>query len=963
MAVNALSEIQRKWEQLELALEEDQLDQSSQTELRSFLEECIDAGQHVVSQVDRDRLQSIARDVGDRIFWATKEYLSVTIKPPRSNPDVEVISITVPAHNLPYQRNPFFTDRDDIIEELHQRFFEQRITGKSAIEVVSGLGGIGKTQTAIEYAYRHFDEYEYIFFVNANSDEEIRSCLREIAKRLQLNLSDESGWEQVTHAVKMWLVSRRKWLLIIDDAEDIALISPILPSSLPGHVILTSRKTVFDTLGIAKPIKMPVLSPEESIEFLFKRTSRDDTDDDEHKAASQLVAELGFLPLAMEQAGAYINEQKSRFQDYLKSYRKRGLSLLGLSLPVFGSRRSSVSDTWRINFEAVEKTSVASADLLYLSAFLNPNAIPIELIVKGHSELGHNLAQALVDIRDDPLVLDNLLNPLNDYSLIRRDPGSNTYSIHHLVQEVLQDRMGSSTRALWAERAVRVLSQVFPKVEYENWPLCELLLPHAKIAADLVKNYQLDSEAAAFLLNQAGRYLYKRAQYYEAESLISQALELRKRLPEQGNPDIAASLTDLARVYRGQGRNHEAEPLYLKALELRRQQLGEEHPEVIASLYNLARLYYYQARYEEAEALQQQALESRRRQLDEGDKDDNIDVADSLNSLARLYEAQGRYEDAQPLYQEALNLRQDFLGENHPDVATSLDNLASLYEAQGRYGEAEPIYKKALTLRQNALGEEHTDVAASLNNLADIYTLQANYDRAERLYQKSLKLRRKLLGETHPAIAQNLSNLARLYDARGRFRDAESLFKEALKIYKKLGTDHPDLAEILNNLADLYRVKGRYEEAEILYEDALELRGRLLGENHPDIAESLDDLARLYRYQGRFDKAESFYLRSIELSKHLLGDEHPEVARRLNNLARLYFFQGRNDEAEPLFIQVLALRKRIFAEEHPDVATSLNNLALLRVAQDRYDEAESLHRQALEIREKSAWGGASRSRR
>ena len=407
MTSKMLADLHQKWGQIETATKEtQQLDPSSTAELKEFLAECIDAGQQMSSPINRDQLQLIAREVGDKLFWATKEYLSVTIKPPLRNDNVQ--GSKEPIHNLPHKRNDFFTDRNDILEELHRRFFEQSVIGKPSIEVISGLGGVGKTQTAIEYAYKYFSEYEYILFLNADSDEEMRRSLEGIAECLQLPLPESSTWEHVTRSVDAWLTSHRKWLLIIDNAENTELIVRFLTPRMLGHIILTSRKTVFDTLGVAKPIKMTVLSSKESVEFLLKRTNRADTDADERKAAAQLADELGYLPLALEQAGVYINEQNSPFQNYLKSYRKRGLALLRNSLPVIGNR-SPIHDTWTISFKAVEKASRVSADLLSFSAFLSSSAIPLELITEGKNELGEPLAETLLDIDNDPLILDELL--------------------------------------------------------------------------------------------------------------------------------------------------------------------------------------------------------------------------------------------------------------------------------------------------------------------------------------------------------------------------------------------------------------------------------------------------------------------------------------------------------------------------------------------------------------------------
>jgi tetratricopeptide (TPR) repeat protein len=279
---------------------------------------------------------------------------------------------------------------------------------------------------------------------------------------------------------------------------------------------------------------------------------------------------------------------------------------------------------------------------------------------------------------------------------------------------------------------------------------------------------------------------------------FSKAADLQKELGLE--EDFASTLSNLAFLYRSQGRYDQAEPLYQQALELRKRLLGEEHPY----------------------------------------------VATSLNNLAFLYHSQGRYAEAEPLYLQALELRKHLLGEEHPYVATSLNNLAVLYRSQGRYAEAEPLYLQALELRKRLLGEDHPYVATSLNTLAGLYKSQGRYAEAEPLYLQALELRKRLLGEDHPYIATSLNDLALLYSSQGRYDQAEPLYLQALKLYKRLlGEDHPYVATSLNNLAGLYKSQGRYEQAEPLYLQALELKERVLGVNHPSTVTTRKNLARL----------------------------------------------------------------------------------------------------------------------
>jgi tetratricopeptide (TPR) repeat protein len=392
---------------------------------------------------------------------------------------------------------------------------------------------------------------------------------------------------------------------------------------------------------------------------------------------------LGYLPLAVEQAGAFISENGSRFSDYVAAYRKQRLELLNKSKPIAGDYKESVATTWLMNFSQVEAANPASADLLRFTAFLDPDSIPLTLIIEGRAELGPLLSAALAGADQDRLVLDTLLQPLMSYSLIRRDPGSESYSVHRMVQEAVKGRMDEAEHRAWAERAVLAIDEAFPDPEYINWPLGELLLPHAAAAARLIQECNVESIRSARLLNQVGLYYNRRGRYAESEPLYKRAVGIYEKALGPDHGHFAVSLNNLAELYRIQGRYDEAEPLYKRALGIWEKALGPDHR----------------------------------------------DVAASLNNLAELHRAQGRYGEAEPLHRRALGIREKALGTDHPDVAQSLNNLALVHVDQGRYDEAEPLYDRALRLWQNALGPDHPDVARSLNNLAALYRVPGQVPR------------------------------------------------------------------------------------------------------------------------------------------------------------------------------------------------------------------------------------------
>ena len=497
-------------------------------------------------------------------------------------------------------RNPWFTGRDKEIADLREWLGQ---TDKAAIgRAISGLGGIGKTQTAIEYAHRHRDQYAAVFWINAASDLDRQTAYRRVAKLLRLP-HDANDPDSVLAAVKRWLegVDGHCWLLAFDNADDPPSLKPYLPSTAPnGHIVVTSRIRL-DVLGIRSPLSIEKLPVEDSTQFLLDRADRAPGDEVERHAAGELARELDGLPLALEQAAAYVTAMRVSYGQYLASYRTRKLGLLERLGPVTGDYPATVATTWLINFEQVEAVSKATADLLRLSAMLDPNGIPFDLLTTGAEGLGQPLSDAIKP--SDPLSVYEVLEPLGRFSLVAIDAEGRTYSIHRLVQEVVKDAMGDEGRHAWAERAVRALNAAFPSVEVSNWPACERLVPQAMAGSALTKEFGFQSEESAHLLNRAGYYLYARGQLGLAEPLLRQAMEIRRQVLGEQHPSFATSLNNLAELCRSTGRNEEAERLFRQALAIDRKVLGEQHPDFATDLSNLASLYDSMGRYEEAERL------------------------------------------------------------------------------------------------------------------------------------------------------------------------------------------------------------------------------------------------------------------------------------------------------------------------------------------------------------------------
>ncbi|HEV2802458.1 MAG TPA: FxSxx-COOH system tetratricopeptide repeat protein [Pyrinomonadaceae bacterium] len=734
--------------------------------------------------------------VAERILKLTRSTLSASLSQGTAAASGREKPTNTPAiWNIPHPRNPFFTGRAQLLDRLHRELIA---TGKAALSL-SGMGGVGKTQTAVEYAYLHRGEYRAVLWITANTEDSLKAGFAAIAAELNLPEKDAPDRDVVVSTVKRWLKGNAGWLLILDNADDLGLVSDMLEGEWGGHVLLTTRARA---MGRASQVEIREMTAEEGTLFLLRRAKLIAIDDAlgaatdaDRELAAEITQEVGGLPLALDQAGAFVEEMSSNLSEYLELYRREGAKLMAQRGGAVADHES-VTITFSLAFREVARTNAALADMLRACAFLAPDAIPEEIFVSGAGELGEKLASMV----GGGINLVKMIAEGVRFSLIRRNMQNGTIEIHRLVQQVLKDEMDEKTRQFWAERVVRTLNKSFPQVEPQNWPLCEKLLPHAQEAAGLIEEYGFEFYEAARLLNQAGYYCTERAQYGEAEALYIRSLSIREKTLGSEHPSVTMGLNNLAILYKKQGKYLEAETLHMRALNIREKVLGLEHPDVATSLNNLALLYHDQGKYAEAEPLYIRALNIYEKVLGP----EHPDMATSLNNLALLYKKQGKYAEAEPLYVRALNIREKVLDPGHPDLAGSLNNLAILYKDQGKYAEAEPLYMRSLNIREKVLGPEHPSVATGLNNLAILYKDQGKYAEAEPLYIRALNIREKVLGPEHPDLAGSLNNLAFFYENQGKYTEAEPLYVRALSIYEKVLTpEHPHTSLVRKNYADL----------------------------------------------------------------------------------------------------------------------------------------------------------------
>ncbi len=744
--------------------------------------------------------------------------------------------------NLPFRPNPFFTGRETELEQLRTQLQEIGTAAITQPVSISGMGGIGKTELALEYAHSHYpDVYRTVLWVNAADEGSLQASYDSILQLLKLSDYNAQGPDQRIQVIKDWLRKHTGWLLIMDNADDLPLANSFLPSQPLGHILFTTRSQHVSDSDVKAQIKVEEMGLENGLLFLLRRSGRMQ-DEDNLDAAQQVVELLGGLPLALDQAGAYIAGTDISFADYLKRYSMQRHCLLSkrrLTESTFRERTrhpESVTVTFKLIFEELSGQYPLATDVLSFCAFLHPDAVPEELFQYDDS------------FKPNTVEFDEAFTTFRRYSLLKRNTQERTFSIHRLVQAVIIDMLSPELRAQWRERVMQALNAAFPKVEFKEWSKCERFVPHVQVCATWTEHELTPAQEVAELFNKAGFYLLERGQYLAAEPLLARALSIREQQLGAEHLDTVASLHSLAVLYRRLGKYEQAETLYLQALSIYEQRLGAEHPDTASVLNDLAELYVRVGKYEQGEKLYLRVLTVREQLLGA----DHLDTIESLHNLAELYRRQGKYEQAELLYQRVLSIRKKLLGDDHPDIASLLHDMARLYDDQGKYEQAEELFQLALNIQESHLGPDHPDTALSLHNLAALYWRQGKYEQAEPLCQRALMIRKNQLGTEHPDTARSLNGMALLYLHQGNYEQAEVLWLQNLAITEQQpGTEGFYAAYPLHGLARILQDRGEHKQAEALYQRALSIQEQQLRPTRLNSKTTRNDYALFLRRIGR----------------------------------------------------------------------------------------------------------------
>ncbi len=655
-----------------------------------------------------------------------------------------------PICSVPHRRNPNFIGRDQFLRTLHQAF-----TAGSP-QALHGLGGVGKTQLVVEYVYRYTADYDVIWWVRAEKPEMLREGYADLAIQLRLSEHETHNQASMCKAVGRWLEQHTGWLLVFDNAEDQDSLLPYLPRHTAGHILITSLNPTWGAVGIAHHVT-PFTS-EEGEEFLLRHTKHTD-----QTAARCITQCLGDLPLALEQARAFIDEARMPLTEYLQLMKTSQQDLLqrgmaGIDYPY------TVATTWEISMQRVQQQPAAS-DLLSLCAFLAPDDIPRDLFRDGLAYLPGTLAATVAN----GVALNEAVAVLRRYSFLERE--GDVFSVHRLVQAVTRHRLAEDRRATWAEVAVRLLDSAFPfnRDDDGTWSICARLLPHALAVVDHSEKLHVAAAETIQLLNRVGEYLHSTEQFNHARQsmagrICQRALDLAEMTYGDTHPLVAVCANSLGLVFRALGEREAARVAFERALAINKETYGESDPSVAWVLTHLGLVLHDLGSLDEAFTTLQRAL-------------------------------------------EILEMNEETYGESDPSVAWVLTHLGLVLHDRGDSEEASTTLQQALKMNEETYGESHPRVAQVLTHLGRVlYDLEA-WDESRTTFNRALEIDEGLYGPCDPVVASSLYNLGTILWKTGELAEARAALERALSIFTdSLGVEHPETdktREALDALTDL----------------------------------------------------------------------------------------------------------------------------------------------------------------
>ncbi len=685
-------------------------------------------------------------------------------------------------------RNATFTGRTEVLERLRNALVgssQAVVTQVHVPQALYGLGGVGKTQLAIEYAHRYMTDYDVVWWISAEQTELLNGAMAELAERLGIRVGDNVA--EAAQAAKDAL--RRgdpyaRWLLIFDNADSPQDLEAFLPGGPSGHVLITSRNQTWSQL--ATPLEIDVFTRWESLDHLRRRVLGLSEDE-----ADLVAAALGDLPLAIEQAGAWLQETGMNVAEYLEQLSRQPAAMLALGET--HSYPTPVVLTWNVSFNRLSERSPAAVRLLELLSFFAPEPVSLAMLY------GDETVRCLVKYDDslrEKIMIGRLVRELSRFALAKVDQRDNSVQVHRLVQAVLRDRMSAEEQDATAHDVHRILLGARPRLgdtdDPASWPRYDEIWPHLGPS----RARDCDEEETRQLLIDRVRYLWKRGEF-------ERALELGHELEERWIDKLGTYdrqtlhlRFEMGNVMRSQGRYQEARDLDAAVLVDQRNVLPSPHPHTLMTAAGLAADLRALGELSEALRMEQDTFTQTRELF----LDDHPRTLMAAGNLAVAMRHVGDFQGAERLDRETLARRRDVLGVDHPFTLSSENNLALDLREAGEYPRSAEMLRSTLASYQRVLGPDLPDTLRTALSLAVSLRKAGIHGEARQLTEATYDICLQRFGPHGPDTIACKLNLACDLSGAGEEAAALNLATEVWETYRnQLGEENPYTLIAANN--------------------------------------------------------------------------------------------------------------------------------------------------------------------
>ncbi|MEU7425195.1 FxSxx-COOH system tetratricopeptide repeat protein [Streptomyces sp. NPDC040750] len=802
--------------------------------------------------------------------------------------------------NVP-PNNPNFVGREDLLAQVR----EQLVTGDTSAvlpHALHGMGGVGKSQIAIEYVYRYASDYDVVWWIPSEQPTMILTALTELAHRLGLNVSSEAN--RAVPAVREALRRGQpynRWLLVFDNAENVEAVRPYFPTGGTGKILITSRNQEWDR--VARTLSVDIFTREES-KALLRRRARDLSDFD----ADRLAEALGDLPLAIEQAAAWQAVTGMSVPEYLRLINEKIAELM-LELVPSPDYPMSVAAAWDVSLRQLEQRNPAALQLLQVCSFFAPEPISRSLFNNSRST---TIAPELDDALRHPIKLGRAIREIGVYALARIEHRHDTVQLHRLVQAVLVNRMSPQQQADMRHGAHLLLADANPNSpgSRELWPRYQALLPHVVVS----RAVECDSPWVRGLVRGIVEFLYIWGDHDGAASMAREAVEIWTEKFGAEDQQTLEMAKWLAFILRMLGEYREAAEMMQRTADTYVRIAGEDDEGTLDALIQLCSGLRLRAEMTRGLEINRSVYERSLRAFGEDDPA-TLRAAHSLGVGLRLM---GLYQEARELDTETARLRALTLGENHLDTLNTLSGLSIDMRETGDYlgsvAHQEDVYARYV----DHYGEDNPASVGCARVLAVCRRRAGDHDGALRLGEMALSKFESRYGSAHPDAVACAANLVVDLRQDGQLRRSRELGEATVERYAaKLGDSHPYTLSARTNVAITLRHLGDVDAAGHHLDVALPGLRESLGDEHILTLTTVIGMANQHSAGERHARALELDQQALDALTRLYGEDHPTTLACANNVVLDLRALGRADEATVLHTETLTRFRRTLGEGHP----------------------------------------------